>query len=397
LTKWRFHRPSGSPEYKRFAGEIFGYILETAETRDFPIKNGNGNFTLSLETAGTPGNPGASITDWQKYIQSAQVTIDIDGSSGSVTVDKYGVAGQDAVANQSIGAFTISITGGFNTQGGSIFQGFAMGISNQETAGSSTWTIPLIGQEKKMEDIALINVPFFDGYSLQDTVDFLCRYAGIDYDMSKANGSINLSQSSEINVPIFDWKSGTTVKAALDSVMQDTLHSYVVRDGKVYFYELDSTTGLPVSPGPDWSGSYPNTKVVTIDRTPDFDNLRNEIIVMALQQIPQGKNTEITNVPTVPITELRRNTTVPDVPWAKSIFQPLSGSLSQSQLSDIADRLAAKTSTYDMSGQVQIPGDARIRPYDSWGSFIIKSVSHSADFQNKTWTTSLELTKATRS
>jgi hypothetical protein len=177
-------------------------------------------------------------------------------------------------------------------------------------------------------------------------------------------------------------------------VMEDTLHRYVVRDGAIYFYQL-GTTGLPLTPGPNRSSGYPNAKVATIDRTPVFDNLRNEIVVMSLEAVPEGAGTDIADIPLFPIFERRTNTTTPDVPWAKSIFRPLPGALTHAKLGVIADRLASLTSTYDIVGNLTIPGNADIKPYDMWDEYIIKSVTHSMDMQNKTWTTSLELTKAT--
>lgn len=396
-VNWRMDRTDPSKFFRtdpskflRYAGELFGEVLEVDETRKFPVKNGNGNFSLTW----TGGVPGGGTGGWQDYIQSVTTTVDIDGSNGSITVDKYGVAGQDALAYQSLGAITLSMQGATGTIAGSVFQGLAMGIADSSSAGNSVWTIPLVGLEKKMEDIMLINVPFFDGHTLTEAVDFLCRYAGINYSLANANGAVTLSVSSDVNVPRFDWKSGTSVKQALDLVMEDTLHRYVVRDGMVYFYQLNSI-GLPVSPGPDRSGGYTNTKIVSIDRTPVFDNLRNQIVMMSLEAVPEGAGTSIFNIPLFPIYEVRTNTTIPDVPWAKSMFRPLSGALTQAQLSNAADKQASLCSTYDVVGNVTIPGNASIRPYDMWGAYIIKSVTNTMDMQNKTWTTSMELTKAT--
>lgn len=389
--KWRLER-ADTTKYLRWAGEIFGSVLETSETREFPVRNGNGNFVLAWTGGANPGNPGDS--DWTHYIQGIQVTMDIDGSNGSITVDKYGVAGQGAVPTQCIGAITIAATGGYGTNdnGGAVFfQGLAMGIADAAAAATGTWTVPLLGLEKKMDDIALINVPFFDGKTLNEACIFMSKYAGINLDMSHANPAITLSVSSDINTPRFDWKSGTSVKSAMDDIMTDTLHSYIVADGKIIVYRLSDTTGLPMSPGPDRSAGYTDTKTVSRDKTPNFDNLRNEIVVMALEQVPEGKGTEIEEIPLFPMVESRTNTTVPDVPWAKSIFQPATGALTRTQLRNFADRIASKTKTYYEIGSLQIPGNATIRPYDMWGSYIIKSVSHNFDFSAKTWTTSMEL------
>jgi len=377
--------------YQRWAVEIFAYILETKETRTYSIKNGNGNFTLTW-AGGTPGDSAPS--DWTKYIKSVSVTTGIDGSSGNIVVDKYGVAGQDAVATQSIGAVVLDAIGGVGTVPGTIFQGLGMGISNAEASNDSTWTIPLIGLEKKLDDIALINPPYMDGETLATAVDYLCRYAGIQYDMSAANAGVRLSATEEINAARFDWKSGTSVKTALEEVLQDVLHWYCVRDGKVFIYQL-SDNGLPVMLGPDRSGGYDFTNMVNIDKTPDFEDLRNYIVAMALQQVPDGQGTKIDAVPTFPVIEARTKATVPDVPWAKCWVRVFPGTLDQATLSNIADRMSKMSSVYELTGKLTIPGNADIKPYDQWGDLVVSSVTHSVDLASKTWTTDLEFMRNT--
>jgi hypothetical protein len=388
--QWRLSNTAHS----RHAGEIFGSIIEVAETREFPIKNGNGSFNLNW-TGGTPADP-SPTGDWVDYIQSISVSITVDGSSGQIEVDKFGVAGQDAIATQSIGAITISCTGAEGTVGGSIFQGLAEGISENKSSDGATWTIPLMGLEKKLDDIALINVPFFDGEALSTTFDFMTRYAGIidDQSGSPSAGSIQLSVSQDVNVARFDWKSGTSVRSALDDIMADTQQNFTVWDGRIYLWNL-GTNGLPTSLGPDQSVNYPDTKVVLEDQTPDFDDVRNEIVVIALQAISDGKGTQQEDIPTVPRFETRQTTTTPDIPWAKSMVQPLPGFLTQAELSDIADRLQNASKAYTIVGRTTIAGNADIRPYDKWGDFIIYSVTHNIDFQAKSWTTDLEFRSTT--
>lgn len=377
---------SDSSKYQRWAGEIFAYILETKETRTYSIKNGNGNFDLTW-SGGTAGDTGAS--DWKKYIKSVSVSTSIDGSSGQIVVDKYGVAGQEAVADQKIGAVVLSATGGKDTHAGTIFKGLGMGVSNSDQVGDATWTIPLIGLEKKMEDIALINPPFMDGESLATAVDFLCRYAGLQYDMSAANSSVKLSATEEINSARFDWKSGTTVKTALEDVLQDVLHWYCVKDGKVFIYEL-GTDGLPVTLGPDRSTGYDSSNIVMVEKTPDFEDLRNYIVAMALQQVPAGTGTDLTSVPTFPMLVARQKATTPDVPWAKCWVRVFPGTLTPAKLDEIADRMSWMSSIYELTGRLTIPGNADIQPYDQWGTDVIYSVTHNVDLVAKTWTTDLE-------
>ena len=387
-TKWRMEQNL----FNRVGGEIFGSILRTDETWQFPIKNGNGSFNIS-SSGGSPGGTGGSWTD---YIQSVTVTINPEGSNGSITVDKYGYAGQHADVTQSIGAITIDATGAYGTFGGNIFQGFGMGIADSRSSDGATWTIPLIGLEKKLDDIMLINVPFFDGELFSKVIDFLTRYAGIIADTSHANPSIPLGVTDDIAAVRFDWKAGTTVRSALEDVMADTLHNYVVTDGVIKFYQLDSTTGLPVSLGTDWKGNYPNYKTVMYDATPDFEDLRNEVVVLALQQIPEGQGTNIENMPAFPRIVAQTVSTVPDVPWAKTMVRPLPGMLDMTKITASASKLTASCSVYELIGKATIPGNAGIRPYDRWGNFVIYGVTHNIDLKSKVWTTDLEFMKNTR-
>jgi len=378
-----------SEKHKRHAGELFAYILETKEARTSTILNNNGSFDIEW-TGGTPGETGA--TDWTKFIKSVSVTIDKDGSTGSMEIDKYGIAGQEAVATQRIGAVVLSATGGVGTVAGDIFYGLGMGIAESNVSGGATWTVPLIGLEKKMDDIALINPPFMDGETLSSAVDYLCRYSGIIYDMSYANSSVVLSATEEVNSARFDWKSGTSVKTALDDVVEDVNHTYVVRDGKIFFYEL-GIDGLPITLGPDRSIGYVNTNIVAIDKTPDFDNLRNYVVAMSLQSVSDGKGTQ-TSTTTFPLIQARTKVTTPYIPWAKCLVQGYPGVLDESQLSVIADNLDKISSVYDETGRLTIPGNAGIKPFDRWGSnYAIKSVTHNVDLDSKTWTTDLEFMK----
>lgn len=378
-------------KHNRYGAEVLGAILEMSEERDFPIRNGNGNFNLTW-TGGSPGDP--SPGSWSRYIQSISVTIGKDGSNGSVSVDKYGVAGQAAVATQSIGAFTISMTGGYGTQAGSIFKGLAMGIGHQEGSSGSSWTIPLVGLEQKLNDIALINVPFFDGETVYSTMSFLAKYAGIVVDFSNAPSasSDKLSVSEDVNVPRFDWKSGTSVMSAMNDVMKDVNYGFVVRDGKLFVYELDST-GLPVYSGTDWEPSYPDTKVVSVDENPEFGEMRNDIVVIGLQNIPGGQGTNIQDVPTIPRFVRRQSTTTPSIPWAKSMVDVMTGVMDTTVMNTRADNLQKLTKNFRVLGRTTVPGNANIKPFDKWGSMFIYSVTHNIDFNSKTWTTDLEFYK----
>lgn len=377
--------------FARVAGEIFAAVLETIEDNKYPIRNDNGAFDLSW-IGGTPGDE--SPGSWKDYIQSITITTGIEGSQGSITVDKYGPAGQLAEAIQSVGAIVLEVDGGEGTHAGTIFKGLAMGIGEGRNSSGATWSIPLVGLEKKLDDIALINVPFMDGELLITALDFLSRYSGIIANYTNASTLIPLSVSEDINVARFDWKSGTTVRTALEEVMNDVNHGYIVRDGAIYYYQLDGTTGLPIALGTDWKPFYPGTKTVLDDQTPDFDDVRNEIVILGLEQIHEGEGTKVEEAPQVLRMARRSTATNPDIPWSRTYVEGMSGFHTLAEIEAYAIKRQAQTTNYETIGRTTIPGDARIKPFDRWGSAVISSVTHNVDLQAKVWTTDLEFMKA---
>lgn len=377
--------------FARRASELFGSIVEVSETRTAPILNGNGNFELNF-SADSPGDKD-STGDWRDYVQSVSVTIGKDGSSGSITVDKYGVAGQNSIPVQNIGAIVLDMnTVPSGCVGGTIFKGIGYGIGDSRSSQGGSWNIPLIGLEKKLDDILLVYAPFFDGYRLGEALDFLAGYAGIFMDTSNANTLEVLSWSEDPNVARFDWSAGTSVRSALDDVMQDVKHTYVVQDGIIYFYRTDDV-GLPINAGAtDWGGSYPNTQIVTDEQTPDFEDLRNTAVALAQQTVYQGEGSKIEDPPTVLRIETRRISTTPEIPWERSWVQPMPGIIQNTeQIEDFADRMSALAGHYLTIGRTSIPGNANIKVYDKWNGLTIMSVTHNVDLVGKTWTTDLEL------
>lgn len=225
---------------------------------------------------------------------------------------------------------------------------------------------------------------------------YLCKYAGINYNISNANENAILPASDDITAPLIDWKSGTSVQDAMTSTMEFTAHQYYFdASGTCRLYELENDGLPPVSSlGPDWKPYYPDTKIMSVDRTPDFEDIRNEMIVIGLKQTKsrnRQNETEETEPDIFPhLWYKNTRPTNPDFPWSKSIVQNIPGFVTQEKLDDIADKLTKLTRIYELVGRTQISGNASIKPYDKWGDFIITSVTHNLDFESKIWTTDLE-------
>lgn len=378
----------------RRGGEIFGYVYHVKETTTYSSVNGNGAFPVSSSfwSSGTAGDENYS-GNWQDYIQNVSVNYGMDGSSGSLSIDKYGCAGQYAKANQLIGSITVDVLE--MNDAGRIFTGIVEGIAETNDSGGAEFNLTLNGLNRKLEDIILINVPFFDGYTLQDVCDFLCDYGGLDADYTYADVTCKLPSSTDINSPIIDFKTGTPVMQALQQVMEQTHHWFIIQpDGKIYFYELSTDDSLPVTLGTDWSSTYPDYNVIMANnQQPDFEDIRNEIVVIGLKQIG-GTNTSLKDFQLFPIVTWEKQTTNPSYPWSRPIVYPVKGFVTQETLEKVYNNIKGFTKKYEIQGNLTIPGNSNIKVYDTWTmnskQYVITSVTHNVDLQSKSWTTDLE-------
>jgi len=406
-AEWKFDRigiKSSDELPGRRAAECFGYLLRSKERRGVSTITDNGEFPLDTATTATYS---ANVKRLQDWIKAVNITTSLDGINGQLTIDKYGYIGQTSDFEQAIGGITVDVDKSpspYTPETQRLFTGLGMGFGDTASSDGADATVPLVGLTKKMEDIVLINVPFFDGYKLEDVVDFLCRYAGINYSLAHADGDSRLDSSTDISAPLVDFKTGTTVLDALNQVMELSHHNFVMSpDGVLLFYELEED-GLPPASdlGPDRREDYPNVKIMSIDRTPDFEDLRNEIVVIGLQEIkteerqPTFKVSEAggaSNSVLLPLilTQNQHDEITPRVPWSKPMVYGVPGFVTEEKLEDIMDNVSRLTKVYELTGSVSIPGDPRIVPYDRFGEYIIYSVTHSIDLQAKTWTTSFEL------
>ena len=392
-TEWRYIRLKfRNSKPARNTGEVFGFLLRTSETKQVTTRTGNGSFNLQW-TGGSPAGP--KHTHWADYIKSVNIQIGMDGSSGSIVVDKYGLAGQEAAIKQSIGALHLDVQGPTGTRGGRLWSGLGYGIADAKSSDGADWTIQLRGLETKMSEIFLINVPFFDGEPFYKVVNILSGYCGIVPVYNYASPGYTLTASVDPTTPLIDFRTGTPVQDAMNTTMELSAHAYVVQaDGYIYFYQLGAD-GLPLYyPGTDWKPQYPGTKMVSYDTTPDFEDIRNEILVMGQKVIENvTRDTNIRDLPLLPVIRLfPMYNTKPVFPWSKSMIYGVPGYIDEDTIdNEIWPKIRTLTRVYALSGSVQIPGNANIRIYDAWGDLRITSISHSVNLQEKTWTTSLEL------
>lgn len=413
---------------ERFGGEVFGQYFQNDENQLISLAADDGNYPLNSFWTATDGNIGDTslLSGWKNYIESLNVSINLDGSSGSISVDKFGCAGQRSVVDQNIGSLQLIAYGGypldltqqwsdisspsdFDKQSGTdniLFTGLGMGAGTSESDSGATFTIPLEGRYKKLEDIILINAPFFDGYNIIDVLQYLCKYGGVSFDPSTqfhGNPTVLTTpslSSTLISSPLINFQTGTSVRDALTQFCElEALNYYIKRDGKIHFYELGQD-GLPTTPGYDWGDFYGaigyTFKMNSRDNTPDFADLRNKILGVAQKSVNASGN-DIKDVPLFPTLALIDNVTVPAFPWQRYGMYPLNGVLEPSQVvSYLTTKAKLLASRYLLSGNISLPvGNPYIEPYDQWtienDTYIVEGVSHSMDFNSKTWTTSVIL------
>ena len=366
------------------------------------IAHGTSVVTIDISSDGR-----STYDNWQDYVISANFTLTIDSMSGQVVVDAYGLAGQKAIPYQNVGAFTAYLSGGFGTLAGNAFSGIAMGIQENRSKDGSNWTIPLVGLDKKLDDMCLINVPLMDGYLATTALTYLFNYAGIKISTAKTSSmaSMYLGVSEDLNVPRFDWRTGTPVRTAIDDVCKDLGLMYVIYDDygdgtncTAYIYVQDETTCLPIVIGAnEWGNYYSSYKIEVMDKQPDFTDIRNEIVVIGLTGESTGQNTDYANPPLMPLILAQEIATTPIIPWARSNVEGMPGFANMAKLTTFLNKQRLRVGKYMIAGKISLPGNAQIKPLDTWTdsedgrTYFIGSVSHNVDFQSKTWKTDLEL------
>lgn len=379
------------PKFQRVCAEIFGDIVEMQET-------------IIAEENIEPSPYSNGISNWTDYITSVSISNSLDsGESGSITFDKYGATGGDQTTEiqQMVGKINVSVSGSYNTNGSAesdssesmLFAGYTWEASDNRTVSGAESTIGLVGVQKRLEDIQLVNPPIFDGYKFIDVATYLCEYAGVAYDLTNADQNTRLTISTDpIESVIFNWVTGTDVKQALDQICSNRGHDYFVRDGVLVFFERDSD-GSPKYEGTNWT-EFTETNIQSVDMNPDFSNLRNQVMLIGMRQgIESGQFNFPDKWPTFPITTMVKTETTPVIPWAKRMCHTLAGYPTQIQIDTAAENVAKSSKKYEITGNTTIAG-TNIKLLDRFMTdYLVLSVTHNIDLVSKSWTTTLGLQK----
>jgi hypothetical protein len=371
--------------FQRVCGEVLGMIIEMKEEIAQPYPNSKGEHPIK--------------GDQERYIKAVTSSYNLDASSGSVSIDMFGANDKNYEKYiQSVGALTVQVFGweGLNGQGGRILAGYSWCANEIKNASGFDVELSVKGVETRLDEVNLINPPIMDGYLFSECASYICQAAGVAFDLTSAN-DIQLQMTTDINSVIYNWTTGITCKAALEQICKDTANRWFPYDGKIIFYALDSNGAPKNYVGKQFS--LLGKGIQQYDARPDFDNIRNTALLIAMEKPPAGKGrTFPESWPMIPIMSVRKQVTDPVIPWQKGICYTYPGFTTQKALDKMASNVISASIKYDLFGSVTIPGRI-VSPLDkvtiddtgSGETFTVVSVQQNVNLESKSWTTSLEL------
>jgi hypothetical protein len=289
---------------------------------------------------------------------------------------------------QNVGAIQVALAGGANTIPGIVFTGLAMGNAQENSPDENHVRIPLRGRESKLDTdggIVLLGAPYFDGMDHRDAMTFLANYGAVPIDTSLAE-PFPLISSLNLRNPIFDFPNGTGVNQAMETVSQSagTIY-YFDRFGTLIYFEAAKTTGR------NWN--YPDLNLEQFSDEPDFQWLRDRIIIRSTVRAPGSNRFVPGNDPTeqipIELVEVKVSmTSIPTFPWPRIGVYTIPQIVdSRAELIRLAYQMAKGIARPRSASRCQIPGNAQMELHDLINSnWLVTSISHNVDTQAKRWT-----------
>jgi hypothetical protein len=237
----------------------------------------------------------------------------------------------------------------------------------------------------------LINPPFFDGWDFNHAIRYLCGYAGVP---CSTTSSWTLSSSTDISSPRFDFKTGTTCMDAINTLCEDAGMMWVIQpNGIMEFHEIGAN-GLPIGSGGGGGDSSAFT-MVSYDTSPDFEDLRNQIVVVGMHQAGSTARDTVSNgLPVYPIIMTQSQQTTPEFAWMRGYLYSLPGYSDIDGVQRALNHLGSVSRIAEMTGSMSGPGRSGIRLLDGFGGGIVVGITHNIDLVSKTWTTGVALGSA---
>lgn len=395
-------------------------------------KNINGLFNVYRKGAKLD-NKGES---WIDYLTNISVSHTLEGTSGSMTLDKYLM--MDDLAErpkQSIGAVTVcgrNIVkyGKRNSSSdpypslpdGQFFKGYALETADSQSNGSSDLTIALTGIQTKLSMMSLVNVPYWDGdrfFGKNDSdadavFNYFKSYTGCDlryvsqFSLNTASGNDDVDRRTDIILPrSFDYKSpavhfnmGTSCLEALKELGRLINHQFVVQpDGRGYFYGMDKY-GRPVwiTKGPvRWT--YDESDILSLRLSPYLDNKYNTFLTLGILGTNTHSQEGVIPEGASPGMEFSEVDDDDSYPWAKIITNRENGILTKGQLRNLHKINVNFGRSQMYTGSITVPGrnefylfdKVRINHGNGSDVFYIYGITHNINMQTKEWTTELQI------
>ncbi len=427
---------------QKYPVEIFGLIHVTKrEGRLNDILNGDGDFRrdFSVNVVGelyTDYTNGAACCDnaagWEKFITGVQVQHGLEGTTGTLSLDKYLMMKLNVLPQQIIGALTLVAENGFYNEDGStmnggahdikpneeyempwgqFFKGYAMEIQDQVSESSSTLGVRLTGIQKKLSDMKLVNCPFWDGDAVftsdpEGVMNYFISYTGCRLKYVPEFSSRGVSVHDMILPRSWDWKApavnfvlGTPCLDAIREIAKKINHQFIIQpDGCGYFYHMDEY-GCPewVSRGPVVA-SFSAADIISMEITPYLENRYNTFLtlgVLAEENSENGSLFPAGEKPGMKFSQVHINSN--DYPWSRIYTFAEPGIVTIKDLEEF-HRVNVRFGTSEIyEGSVTVPGCHAFCIFDrvKIGSmdFYLTGITHDLNMQTKEWITSLSIAR----
>ena len=405
--------------YSRIPPQIWGFYSIQYVLGHPVVRNGNGPYVAF------PKNADSRL--WLEFIKSFNVSYSKDGASGATMVDRYGMQHflsgfQDTIYNQQIGQVCLDLEtvapidalededleSSYNIGTGPIFKGYGYGLSRADSPEANDYIVPIFGIEKKLQELKLINAPYFDGRPFVEVLEYLSSYGNFRINAQNAYVWAFITANSEVNAPRLDFKIGTSVWEALLLACEDTGHIAVPQgDGVVYIYAIDNVNGMPIIKFGHQDWSYPDSLITGADVSIDYSQFFNRLVLLAPKITKDAINSTLltSNNPRNAVSIIpwmidrqlygdpQFANIVPQIPWEKLDIEALKTPVdSEEKLTKYMLDLVAQAKSVLLTGSLSIPANPNIKIFDTINdSYFVTSIAHTIDLQSKSATSQLQL------
>lgn len=387
--------------------EIIGVIIiEQSSMLTSLLETDHGEFSLG-SNASCKSNSikvlGKSVLNkWQDAIQNVSVNWTQQGGTGTITLDRYALRGGDQldIIKQKIGGIQLSVSGGTNYSRGVIFTGLATKMSFASSFNSDTITVTLQGIQRKLQDLKIVNAPYFDGDKVETVLNYFKCYAGIKIETN--GGSVLTPTSTNFGKPALDLKMGTSVLQGLKQLGHQTGCRLILQpDGGIDFRVQDSKTAIPPPYGD--KDSITASEIIQFSIQPALNNLHNFLAIASYRKTKKGNQIKFLGTQTMgfPANYKYGNLkTEPDIPWSRVTAEFINTALEPEDLEVQYTKRSNKAKYYFLNVNVTILGHGNINLYqkvtlpltgEGNANYFVTGISHNVDLASKKWTTTLTL------